>query len=152
MFRLDRLSITNPFSRFPVPRFPVSRFQRHQLTHPAARSVCDSWATCYRLYARRAWSARVFYGMYDWHWRCCAFEITRCGCIDFTSIALLLKIHLHFRGSFLRFYSMAGQRLNHTDETTGAAVPPRFSPASRSDDCCLPFCRKDRRHNALASS
>jgi len=24
---LDRLSITNPFSRFPVPHFPVSRFQ-----------------------------------------------------------------------------------------------------------------------------
>ena len=26
LFRLDRLSITNSFSRFPFPRFPVSRF------------------------------------------------------------------------------------------------------------------------------
>ena len=26
LFRLDRLSITNPFSHFPVPLFPISRF------------------------------------------------------------------------------------------------------------------------------
>ena len=44
--------------------------------------------------------------MYDWHWRCCAFGDTSCGFIDST-FALSLKIHLRFRGSFLRFHIMA---------------------------------------------
>ena len=43
--------------------------------------------------------------LYDWHWRCCAFSVTSCGFIDFT-FALLLKIHLRFLGSFLRFHSI----------------------------------------------
>jgi len=50
--------------------------------------------------------ATSFYSVYDWHWRCCAFGVTSCGFIDFT-FALLLKIRLRFRGSFLRFHSMA---------------------------------------------
>jgi len=44
--------------------------------------------------------------VHDWHWRCCAFGVTSCGFIDST-FALLLKIHLRFRGSFLRFHIMA---------------------------------------------
>jgi len=42
-----------------------------------------------------------------WHWRCCASGDTSCGFIDFT-FALLLKIYLRFRGSFLRFHNTAG--------------------------------------------
>ena len=33
---------------------------------------------------------------------CCAFNVTSCGFIDFT-FALLLKMHLRFRGSFCAF-------------------------------------------------
>jgi len=78
-----------------------TRGELHQLAglHSARWiSLCalvffDSVATC-------------FYSVYDWHWRCCAFGVTSCGFIDST-LALLLKIHLRFRGSFLRFHIMA---------------------------------------------
>jgi len=67
---------------------------------------------CRRIW--RPWSfwqscvVTCFYSVYDWHWRCCAFGVTSCGFIDST-FALLLKIHFGFRGSFLRFHSMAAQ-------------------------------------------
>jgi len=48
--------------------------------------------------------AKSFYFVYD----CCAFVVTSCGFIYFT-FALLLKIHLRFRGSFPLFHSMAGR-------------------------------------------
>jgi len=50
--------------------------------------------------------ATCLYSVYDGHFRCCAFGVMSCGFIDST-FALLLKIHLRFRGSFLRFHSMA---------------------------------------------
>jgi len=94
--------------------------------------------------------ATCLYSVYDWHWRCCAFGVTSCGFIDST-FALLLKIHLRFRGSFLRFHSMAtvtclgrwnahiklrNQRLFHT-ESDPHCTGCELNSASR----CLLRCR-----------
>jgi len=61
LFRLDRLSITNRFRRFPVPRFPISRFPVLQFgamfsSFAAISSLAFSAPPPMRLYVRLPWS------------------------------------------------------------------------------------------------
>jgi len=60
---------------------------------------------------------------------CCAFGVTSCGFIDST-FALLLKIHLRFRGSFLRFHIMADGPYNGL-QIRGRLSVPSSVPSSR---------------------
>jgi len=95
----------------------------HRVVYTCVRRWSMSWVHAWPAWPARLYSARrislcalvfcslfaaSFYSVHDLHWRCCAFAVTSCDHIDFT-FALLLKTHLRFLDSFLRFPSMARQ-------------------------------------------